>query len=154
MQSAANNNNVSLSSQLDQILQKQSEILQISADSYMPGALNTTQVPSTKSLSFTPTKSTNALGTVCKDKKTKESADESLNLQQIFSKLQVSVQQSMDGNKSLNGDDDTKVNEEDKSMSMRRIWVKSLVLATHFVTAVWLTLKEDIECNQSHQTPK
>ena len=166
--------NTALSSQLDEILKKQSEILQISANSlvnsknhyseqFMPGALTATPTPTQKSLSFEASETTpknintQSTGTVCKDE------FNGMDLQQIFNKLQVSVQSIKDSNKASifvkkkHCDDDEKgdVDNKDKGtvLDMRRIWVRSLVLATHFVTAVWLTLKEDVECNQS-QTPK
>ena len=174
-------NNPSLSSQLDELLRKQGEILQISATSlinskrhyaqqYVPGGLddNTTIITTgntTKCIEYEEEEDITDTPTKCKDKD-QENMDNNnnnkdLNLQQIFNKLQLSVQNLTDNtnktmklniNKNSHNDDEKDENDDFKDKNknaskweMRRIWVKSMVLATHFITAVWLTLKDDID---------
>merc|ERR1712232_263330 len=110
------------------------------SEQFMPGALTATHTP-TKSLSFddeSAPAATPKTKQLCKDNM------KSMDLQQIFNKLQVSVDEEIEEKNQKNA----KEKGGGTVLDMRRIWVKSLVLATHFVTAVWLTLKEDIECNQ------
>mmetsp|Transcript_71569 Transcript_71569/g.64253 ORF Transcript_71569/g.64253 Transcript_71569/m.64253 type:complete len:282 (-) Transcript_71569:309-1154(-) len=186
-------NNPSLSSQLDELLRKQGEILQISASSlinskrhysqqYMPGGLDdnttmNTNTGTTKCIELddeninTPNDNDNDTPK-CKDNIDNiedDDDDKALNLQQIFNKLQLSVSNLTDNNQnnktiklninknSINddqkyqdqdNDDNNGNNNNDCNASkweMRRIWVKSMVLATHFITAVWLTLKDDVD---------
>lgn len=194
-------NNPSLSSQLDELLRKQGEILQISANSlinskrhysqqFMPGGLDdnptiTTNTGTTKcieledeNISNNNNKNTPNDTPKCKDsnQEVNNNKNKDLNLQQIFNKLQLSVQNLTDNtsktmklnintsNKNSNDDekkqcidDNHDNNEQDKSASnkweMRRIWVKSMVLATHFITAVWLTLKDDVDGNDNINGP-
>lgn len=185
-----------LSLQLDEILRKQSEILQIQAHSlvtskqhysqqFMPGALTHTASPLTlghttpntdadtpdaASAAAQPGQAQSSTAQ-CKDV-SQPGADSSdgLNLQQIFSKLQVSVQmlspKSDSASASPNEEKKEEIveeeDEEDESASgrglfeTRRIWVKSLVLATHFVTAVWLTIKDEVDgqLGDGRATPK
>ena len=184
--------NASLSTQLDDLLRKQSEILQISANSllnaknhyqgqFMPGGLNdvptiTASTP-TKSIAFdnnnTPKQDnsneaiqdTPTINIKCKDKEEDVQSIEKPNLKQILNKLQLSILNPTD-NKSQciamyrNEQDDIKTdwNEENHQShsngQIRKLWVKGMVLATHFVTAVWLTLKDDIDPNHDLNTPK
>eukprot|EP01084_Bolivina_argentea_P284276 487158_1 len=177
-----------LSSQLDEILRKQSEILQISANSlmtskrhyaqqFMPGSLSTPSHSniSTKTLSYITQKElTNGNddddddNIKCKDTSTKKVEHESdlktLDLTQIFNKLQVTVKRACnnsndhknkqhsvslkhlkndyDDDKKENDDDDSK-NYNKSAFEMKKLWINGLVMATHFVTVVWMTLKDE-----------
>eukprot|EP01083_Nonionella_stella_P134037 407777_1 len=183
--------NPSLTHQLDEILKKQSEILQISANSllnskkhysqqFMPGGLSNT-APTPKSLAYSDataddinTPNNNDNTPKCKDTDKATDTDstssvQKMDLQQIFSKLQVSIQSINETNRtrntvviqgtqqSKNSDckEDSECDDNNK-FEAKRIWVKTMVVATHFVTAVWLAMKHDIEGNDNtnSNTPK
>jgi len=199
----ATTNNVLITSQLDELLRKQSEILQLAGNQllsakthyehqYMPGGLSDTfTAPAiTKDAQSTTSDDSNNIkadnqqtpetteqsqdaqdkqkpATKCKDLQN-ESGDEQqrqneYSLSQIFSKLQVSAQSLTDEHNQpivvkLNQPDDEKDehDQEDGKQSaweVKKVWVKTIVLATHFMTAVWLTLNKEVEATETN-TPK
>lgn len=140
--------------------------------SFMPGGLSDTPMLNAKCIAFTVEDSPSPqplmqTQTQCKDVAANDDDDDAPsaetehvdNLQQMLSKIQVCVQAKHGDNnmpklRVVGKHNEAKDNDEGKheasAADMRKYFVKGMMLATHFATAVFLALKHEINSNNEN----